>query len=106
MFDPGSLDLAGLMAQAQALQDQLERAQADLAEQRVTGTSGGGLVQATVSGTGELLELTLSPEVVDPSDTETLADLVVAAVRDATNRATALAQASMPAMPDLPELGF
>ena len=92
MFDPGSLDLSTLMAQAQALQDQLERAQAELADQRVTGSSGGGLVEATVSGTGELLALTISPEVVDPSDTETLADLVVAAVRDANNRATAVAQ--------------
>jgi DNA-binding YbaB/EbfC family protein len=103
MFDPGSLDLSTLMAQAQALQDQLERAQAELADQRVTGSSGGGLVEATVSGTGELLALTISPEVVDPSDTETLADLVVAAVRDANNRATAVAQASMPPMP---EIGF
>ena len=103
MFDPGSLDLSPLMAQAQALQDQLERAQAELADQRVTGSSGGGLVEATVSGTGELLALTISPEVVDPSDTETLADLVVAAVRDANNRATAVAQASMPPMP---EIGF
>lgn len=103
MFDPGSLDLSGLMAQAQALQDQLERAQAELAEQRVTGSAGGGLVEATVSGTGELLALTISPEVIDPADAETLADLVVAAVRDASNRATALAQAAMPPMP---EIGF
>ncbi|MCA0251174.1 MAG: YbaB/EbfC family nucleoid-associated protein [Actinobacteria bacterium] len=101
MFDPGSLDLSSLMAQAQALQDQLERAQAELADQRITGSSGGGLVEATVSGTGELLELTISPDVVDPSDTETLADLIVAAVRDASHKATALAQAAMPPMPEL-----
>lgn len=103
MFDPGNLDITGLMAQAQALQEQLERAQADLANQRVSGSAGGGLVEAVVSGTGELLELTISPEVVDPSDTETLADLVVAAVRDASTRANAVAQAAMPPMP---EIGF
>lgn len=101
VFDPGNLDLQSLMAQAQAMQDQLERAQADLAESEVTGTSGGGLVQAVVSGTGELKSLTISPEACDPTDTETLADLVVAAVRDASARAMSLAQATMPQLPDL-----
>ncbi|MEA5054263.1 MAG: YbaB/EbfC family nucleoid-associated protein [Propionicimonas sp.] len=107
MFDPGSLDLEGLMAQAQALQDQLERAQAELANSRITGSSGGGLVEATGSGTGELVSLAINPEVVDPDDTETLADLVVAAVRDANTRAMAVAQATMPPLPDtgIPGLG-
>ncbi|MDQ7991873.1 MAG: YbaB/EbfC family nucleoid-associated protein [Propionicimonas sp.] len=101
MFDPSGFDLSSLMAQAQALQDQLERAQQELATQRVTGSAGGGLVEAVVSGTGELLELTIKPDVVDPEDTETLADLVVAAVRDANHKATALAQSTMPPMPEL-----
>lgn len=101
MFDPSGFDLSGLMAQAQALQDQLERAQEELAAQRVTGTAGGGLVEAVVSGTGELLELTIKPEAADPQDTETLADLVIAAVRDANHKAAVLAQATMPPMPEL-----
>ncbi len=101
MFDPSGFDLSNLMAQAQALQDQLERAQEELATQRVTGSAGGGLVEATVSGTGELVGLVIKPEAVDPDDTETLADLVIAAVRDASNRATALAQATMPQMPEI-----
>lgn len=101
MFDPGGFDLQGLMAQAQALQDQLERAQAELANQQVTGSSGGGLVEATVTGTGELVALVIKPEAADPDDTETLADLVVAAVRDANARAMALAQATMPPMPEV-----
>ena len=101
MFDPGGFDLQGLMAQAQALQDQLERAQAELANQQVTGSSGGGLVEATVTGTGELVGLVIKPEAADPDDTETLADLVVAAVRDANARAMALAQATMPPMPEV-----
>ena len=103
MFDPGNLDLQGLLAQAQAMQDQLERAQADLAEREVTGSSGGGLVEATVTGTGELTGLVIKPEACDPTDTETLADLIVAAVRDASTKAMSLAQATMPPMP---ELGF
>lgn len=101
MFDPSGFDLQGLMAQAQALQDQLERAQAELANQHVTGSAGGGLVEATVTGTGELVGLTIKPEAADPEDTETLADLVVAAVRDANARAMALAQATMPPMPEM-----
>jgi DNA-binding YbaB/EbfC family protein len=96
MFDPGSMDLTSLLAQAQELQSQLERAQAELGAKTVTGTSGGGLVEATVTGTGELVGLVIKPEAADPTDTETLADLVVAAVRDANHQAMALAQATMP----------
>jgi nucleoid-associated protein EbfC len=101
MFDPGSMDLSSLLAQAQELQSQLERAQAELGSKTVTGTSGGGLIEATVTGTGELVGLAIKPEAVDPADTETLADLIVAAVRDANHQAMALAQATMPAMPEM-----
>lgn len=101
MFDPSSLDLNALLAQAQAMQSQLEAAQADLANQTVTGSAGGRLVEATLTGTGELVGLKISPEACDPSDTETLADLVVAAVRDANHQAMALAQATMPPIPEL-----
>ncbi len=101
MFDPGSMDLSSLLAQAQELQAQLERAQAELGATTVTGSSGGGLVEATVTGTGELIGLVIKPEAADPTDTETLADLVVAAVRDANHQAMALAQATMPAMPEM-----
>ncbi len=101
MFDPGSIDLQGLLAQAQAMQDQLEQAQAALAAKTVTGTAGGDLVEATLTGTGELVGLVIKPEACDPTDTETLADLIVAAVRDANHQAMALAQATMPALPEL-----
>ncbi len=100
-FDPSGFDLQGLLSQAQAMQDQLERAQSDLATMSLTGSAGGGLVTATVSGTGELIGLSISPEVCDPSDTEMLADLVLAAVRDATTKAMDVARATMPPIPDL-----
>ncbi len=76
-----------LLQQAQQLQEQLVNAQAELAEAEVTGAAGGGLVTATVSGSGELKSLDIDPSVVDPEDVETLADLVVAAVRSATAEA-------------------
>jgi nucleoid-associated protein EbfC len=79
-----------LMKQAQKMQAQLEAAQQELAQTQVDGSAGGGLVKATVSGAGELLALVIDPQAVDPDDVETLADLVVAAVRDANSNASAL----------------
>ncbi|MDQ1631759.1 MAG: nucleoid-associated protein EbfC [Frankiaceae bacterium] len=79
-----------LMKKAAQMQAQLESAQAELAETQVEGSAGGGLVKATVTGAGELVALVLDPQAVDPDDVETLADLVVAAVRDANTNASAL----------------
>jgi nucleoid-associated protein EbfC len=87
--------MSNLLAQAQAMQNQLMEAQADLEGQEIEGSSGGGLVTALVSGTGELLSLDIKKEAVDPDDTETLADLIVAAVRDASENAKRAAAAAM-----------
>ncbi|MGW6196190.1 YbaB/EbfC family nucleoid-associated protein [Kribbella sp. NPDC055110] len=98
MFDgggAGGFDMSNLLAQAQAMQNQLMEAQADLEGQEIEGSAGGGLVTALVSGTGELLSLNIKKEAVDPDDTETLADLVVAAVRDASENAKQVAAAAM-----------
>jgi DNA-binding YbaB/EbfC family protein len=81
-----------LLQQAQKMQQDLAEAQAELADARVEGSAGGGLVRATVSGAGELLGLTIDPKAVDPDDTETLADLILAAVRDGNGAAQALQQ--------------
>lgn len=88
-------DMSGLLAQAQAMQEQLLNAQQELAELQVEGSAGGGLVTATVTGAGELVGLVIKPEAVDPDDTETLADLIVAAVRDATKKAQAVAASKL-----------
>ncbi len=87
-FGGGQPNMQQLMKQAQKMQQQLEAAQAELASTEVTGSAGGGLVTATVTGSGELLALSIDPKAVDADDVETLQDLVVAAVRDA-NRAVA-----------------
>ena len=57
-----------LMKQAQKMQEQMEAAQAELALTEVTGTAGGGLVTATVTGTGDLTAITIDPTAVDPDD--------------------------------------
>ncbi|MET7639528.1 YbaB/EbfC family nucleoid-associated protein [Streptomyces sp. NPDC005438] len=81
-----------LLQQAQKMQQDLAAAQQELAETPVEGSAGGGLVKATVNGSGELKGLVIDPKAVDPEDTETLADLVLAAVRDANNAAQELQQ--------------
>jgi len=92
---PDGFDMGSLLQQAQQMQQQMEEAQRALGGQRVTGTAGGGLVKATVTGLGELIGLEIAKEAVDPDDTETLADLVVAAVRDANQAAERLQQEKM-----------
>ncbi|MEL4503599.1 YbaB/EbfC family nucleoid-associated protein [Luteococcus sp. H138] len=105
MFGEG-MDMNGLLAQAQAMQAQLQQAQDELANSTFTGTAGGDLVEATMTGAGELTGLVIKPEAIDPEDAEGLADLVLAAVRDASAQVQAKAAAVMPAMPDMGSLGF
>jgi len=91
-------DLSVIMLKAQQMQADMERAQQELADAEVTGTAGGGVVTAVVDGTGELQRVTIDPGIVDPDDVDTLGDLVVAAVRDATRAAKDLASERMGAV--------
>jgi DNA-binding YbaB/EbfC family protein len=87
--------MGALLKQAQQMQQQLVAAQEEMAATEVTGTAGGGLVSATMTGSGELTALTIAPAAIDPDDIETLQDLVVAAVRDAKRAADDLAAQKM-----------
>jgi DNA-binding YbaB/EbfC family protein len=78
------VNIQKLMKQAQQMQEQLQR---ELAEMRFTGSAGGEMVSATVSGSREVLGVTIRPEVVDPQDVEMLQDLVLAAIREAMRKA-------------------
>jgi len=88
----GMGNLGNLMKQAKKLQQELERAQAEIAEMKVEASSGGGMVTAVVNGKGELLNLSIEREVVDPDDIEMLVDLIVAAVQEAQKTAAERAQ--------------
>jgi nucleoid-associated protein EbfC len=93
--DPGGqIDMQQLLAAAQQMQDQLMSAQQELADAIVEGSAGGGLVTAKVNGQGDLVDLTISPAVIEDGDAEdtaqTIADLVLAAVRDANQAAADL----------------
>jgi hypothetical protein len=95
MFPGGQPDMAQLLKQAQQMQQQLVAAQEELAQREVTGSAGGGLVTAIMTGSGDLASVTIAPAAVDPDDLETLQDLVVAAVRDAKRAADELAATTM-----------
>jgi nucleoid-associated protein EbfC len=84
-------DMRQLMAQAQKMQQQLAAAQQELAGRTFQGSAGGGMVVATVTGAQELVDISISPEVVDPDDVEMLQDLVLAAVRQALEAASSAA---------------
>ncbi|MEV5430534.1 YbaB/EbfC family nucleoid-associated protein [Streptomyces sp. NPDC052701] len=86
----GQPNMQQLLQQAQKMQQDLQRAQEELAQTEVDGQAGGGLVRATVTGAGELRALKIDPKAVDPEDTETLADLIVAAVHAANENASQL----------------
>ena len=84
--------MSALLAQAQQMQQQLMEAQQQLADAEIHGQAGGGLVQVTVKGSGEVVAVTIDPKVVDPDDIETLQDLIVGALTDASGQVNALAQ--------------
>ena len=95
----GQLDMQQLLQAAAAMQSQLVSAQQELAEAEVEGTAGGGLVTATVNGQGELVDLTIAAGAIDAADPEetaqTIADLVLAAYRDALHEVDKLQQETM-----------
>jgi hypothetical protein len=90
------------MQQIFAAAQQALSAQQELASSEVTGTAGGGAVRAVVSGVGQLLDVTIDPSVIDPADpaesAATIADLVLAAVRDAWESAVDLQQRQLGAL--------
>ncbi|NLH70715.1 MAG: YbaB/EbfC family nucleoid-associated protein [Brooklawnia sp.] len=106
---PEGLDMNALLQQAQAMQEQLQQAQDELANSTFIGSSGGGLVKVTITGGGELIGLKISPDAVDMDDLDSLSDLIIAAFRDASGQAAQQAQTMMPdlgAMGDMGDLGF
>jgi DNA-binding YbaB/EbfC family protein len=87
----GGFDMNALLQQAQAMQEQMVAAQEQLATTEVDGTVSDGLVTVTVNGTGELVRVKIRADSFDPSDTEDLEDLIVAAYRDAKARSNEVA---------------
>jgi DNA-binding YbaB/EbfC family protein len=77
------VDINAIMKQAQKMQERLQK---QLAEMRVDGAAGGGMVTVTMSGTKQVLAVKISPEIFASGDTEMLEDLILAAVNVATQK--------------------
>ncbi len=84
-----------MMKQAQKLQRQMMEAQEALADERVEGTSGGGMVKVVADGQQNIVEISIDPAAVDPEDVEMLEDLVLAALSDALRKSRELAEERM-----------
>ncbi len=105
------MDMNKMMKQVAKMQQELEKAQDELADAEVTGTSGGGLVAVTVTGKGEFTSVKISPDAVDPDDPTMLEDLVLAAINDAVRSQQEMAEERLsglgagmkiPGMPGMP----
>jgi nucleoid-associated protein EbfC len=92
------LDMNKLMQQAQQMQEQMAKAQADLASETVEASAGGGLVTVQATGAGDILSIKIDPKAIDPDDPELLEDLVLAAVNEAIRSAQSLAQSKLGAL--------
>ena len=84
-----------MIKQAQKMQENMQKMQAELEAKEYTAQAGGGVVSATVNGKRELLSITIDPEAVDPDDVEMLQDMIMAAVNEAMKQADDASAAAM-----------
>lgn len=94
----GGANMQQLMRQAQKMQQDMEKAQQELADTQLEASAGGGMVICTVTGTKEIVSLKINHEIVDPEDVEMLEDTVLAAVREAVAKAEELYKNKMGAI--------
>lgn len=104
----GGMNMQSLMKQAQKMQaemqEKMEKAQEELDSTVLTGTSGGGMVEVSCTGSKKITAVTIKPEIVDVDDIEMLQDLIVAGVNDALAKADELEKSLKGDMPG--GLGF
>lgn len=81
------MDMSSIMQQAQLMQGKMAKIQEDLAKTVVTGTAGGGMVQAKVTGQGEIISITIEKQLISQDEAELLQDLITAAVNDGLRKA-------------------
>ena len=90
-----AMDFEKLMRQAQQMQEQMSKAQDELAKEVVEASAGGGMVRVKATGALEVTEIAISPEAIDPSDPDLLADMVLAAVNEALRSAQNLVESKL-----------
>ena len=98
-----------LAARVRKMQGDMEQAQEELAEEIVTGSAGGGMVEVDMDGQQTVQAMRIKPEVVDPDDVEMLEDLLMAAINDAAEKIKSLTEERMGGLTDgldIPGMGF
>ncbi|MBP8819345.1 MAG: YbaB/EbfC family nucleoid-associated protein [Syntrophomonadaceae bacterium] len=94
-FNPGGGSMSKMIKQAKQVQEQIVKMQEELKEREVETSAGGGAITVRVNGKQELLEIKISPEVVDPDDIEMLEDLVIAAVNEGIRQSQEMVSTEM-----------
>jgi DNA-binding YbaB/EbfC family protein len=89
------MNIKKMMQQAAKMQEQMQSAQAELADKQVTATAGGGKVTVVANGAGDVLSIKIDKTVVDPEDVEMLEDLILTGVQKAITEGKELAQSEM-----------
>jgi nucleoid-associated protein EbfC len=89
------MNLNKLMKQAQKMQEQMTKTQAELEKQTIEVSAGGGKVKVTANGAGDIVAIKIDREVVDPDDVEFLEEVILSGVKQAVEQGKALAQSEM-----------
>jgi len=89
------MDMNKLLQQVGEMQEQMQQAQAELTNETVEATAGGGMVTVTANGAGEIKAIKINPKAIDPDDTEMLEDMILAAVNEAIRSANSLAESKL-----------
>ena len=101
------MDVNKMLQQVQQLQEQMSKAQDELAHETVEASAGGGMVTVKATGGLEITEIKIDPKAIDPDDPEMLADMILAAVNEALRSAQTLMESKLgPAMGGLGGLGL
>lgn len=110
-YGGGAGNLNNLMKQAQKAQEDMAAKQAELEATEYIATSGGGMVEATVTGKHQVTKLSIKPEIIDPDDIEMLEDLIAAAINEAMHNADKASEEEMAKissslnLPNIPGMG-
>ena len=92
------MDMNKMLQQVQQMQEQVAKAQEELATQTVEASAGGGMVTVTATGAGVIKEIKIAKEAIDPDDPDMLADMVLAAVNEALRSAQGLMESRLGGM--------